>query len=176
MLYNHSELSCECQLWYAGFRMLTERELYSADNCSLGRALELVGERWTMLVMREAFLGARRFDDFQRLTGCARNVLAARLAKLVDSGIFERVPYREPNQRARHEYLLTEKGRDLATAVVALVQWGDRWEADAAGPPVVVGHRRCGSETRAAVVCRKHGTLNVRDITASIGPGAKRIA
>jgi len=100
--------------------MLENRLDYSAENCSLMRTLKIVGERWTLLVLREAFLGLRRFDDFQRAIGCARNVLTARLERLVEHEILERVPYREPGMRRRDEYRLTKKGMDLATATIAL--------------------------------------------------------
>jgi DNA-binding HxlR family transcriptional regulator len=156
--------------------MYGNRAEYSAENCSLGRALEIFGERWTMLVLREALLGTRRFDDFQQLLGCARNVLAARLAKLVERGILARVPYREAGQRERFEYKLTEKGRDLAAPVIALTQWGDRWESDPTGAPAVFRHHKCGLEAQAVVVCAKHGSLAPHDLAVEPGPGAKRIA
>ena len=108
---------------------------YTDENCTIKGALEIVGEKWSLLVLREAFFGIRRFDDFHRVLGCARNLLSDRLAKLVDHGVLDRVAYREPGQRTRHEYHLTEKGRDLLPALVALMQWGDRWTAGPDGPP-----------------------------------------
>src|SRR5947209_12110312 len=102
------------------------RDTYSAENCSIKRTLDTLGERWTLLVLREAFYGVRRFDDFQHNVGCARNVLSSRLARLVDRGILRREPYREPKSRPRFEYRLTEKGRDLYPILIALMQWGDR--------------------------------------------------
>ena len=110
------------------------RDSYVADNCSIKRALEVVGEKWTLLIMREAFYGAHRFDEFQARTGCARNILSERLTTLTEAQLLDRVPYREPGQRERHEYRLTDKGMDLITAVIALMQWGDRWQADPDGP------------------------------------------
>ena len=131
--------------------MSDERDRYSAENCSIKRALDVVGEKWTLLVMREAFYGARRFDQFQARIGCARNILSERLATLTEAQILTRSPYREPGQRERHEYRLTEKGLDLITVVVAIKQWGDRWEAAPEGPPVDILHRDCGQIGRAHV-------------------------
>src|ERR671930_1495443 len=114
--------------------MPIDRMRYSAANCSIARTLDIVGEKWTLLILRESFYGLRRFEDLQSAVGCARNVLSARLAKLVDEGILERRPYREPGSRDRHEYVLTEKGLDLFPALIALLQWGDRWQAGPSGP------------------------------------------
>ena len=98
---------------------------YEGQNCSVARTLELVGERWTLLVVRDAFLGRRRFEEFQESLGIARNVLADRLAKLVEHGIFVRVRYQERPER--FEYRLTDKGRDLRVPLLALMQWGDQY-------------------------------------------------
>src|SRR5436853_2887738 len=105
---------------------------YPDQHCSIAGTLELIGQRWTLLVLRDAFLGVRRFDDFQRDLGVARNVLAARLGRLVDEGVFERVAYQERPER--FEYRLTEKGRDLWPVTMALLRWGDRHYATE-GPP-----------------------------------------
>ncbi len=104
---------------------------YEGQNCSVARTLELVGERWTLLIVRDAFLGRRRFEEFQESLGIARNVLTDRLGKLVDHGVLERVLYQERPER--YEYLLTEKGRDLRVPLLALMQWGDRYLSPA--PP-----------------------------------------
>src|SRR3981189_801786 len=109
-------------------------------DCSIKRTLDVIGEKWTLLVLREAFYGARRFEQFLANVGCARTLLSERLATLV----LHREPYREAGQRERHQYLLTEKGHDLFAALVVLMQWGDRWEAGPEGGPVVVRHRDCG--------------------------------
>ena len=147
---------------------------YSDENCSIKGTLEIVGEKWSLLVLREAFFGISRFDDFQRALGCARNLLSDRLAKLVDQGVLQRVAYQEPGQRRRHEYRLTEKGLDLLTALVALMLWGDRWTADADGPPVEVLHRGCGATVRAVLACEQgHGELGAGDTEAIPGPGAR---
>ena len=98
-------------------------------DCSIKRTLDVIGEKWTLLVLREAFYGARRFEQFLANVGCARTLLSERLATLVEHGVLHREPYREAGQRERHQYLLTEKGHDLFAALVVLMHWGDRWEA-----------------------------------------------
>ncbi len=127
---------------------------YEGHNCSIARTLEVVGERWTLLIVRDALLGAQRFDEFQASLGIARNVLSDRLASLVDHEIFERVPYQE--RPVRHEYRLTTKGRELGLAVVALMQWGDKYEAPD-GPPRVARHRGCGGRVAAQLMCARCG-------------------
>src|SRR5262245_52069053 len=104
------------------------------QRCSVARALSVVGDRWTMLVLREAFMRVRRFDDFQRLTGAPRPILADRLRTLVDNGVLERQAY--GNHPDRYEYRLTEKGLDLYPTIVSLLAWGDKWMPDDEGPPV----------------------------------------
>lgn len=145
---------------------------YQGQNCSIARTLELVGERWTILVLRDVFLGVRRFEALQRDLGIARNVLAARLERLVAEGILEKTPYQE--HPVRYEYRLTHKGRDLWPVMVELQQWGDRHSAPAAGPPVVIRHRDCGGtlgEHRACTRCGKQ--LELGDVRAEAGPGAR---
>jgi DNA-binding HxlR family transcriptional regulator len=150
---------------------------YTDENCTIKGALEIVGEKWSLLVLREAFFGIRRFDDFHRVLGCARNLLSDRLAKLTEHGVLERVAYREPGQRTRHEYHLTEKGLDLQPALVALMQWGERWTADADGAPVEIRHRGCGAKVNAVLACEDgHGALAPRDTEAVPGPGARLAA
>jgi DNA-binding HxlR family transcriptional regulator len=157
--------------------MSIDRMRYSAENCSIARTLEVVGEKWTLLILRESFYGLRRFEDLQSAIGCARNVLSTRLAKLVDEGILERRPYREPGRRERHEYVLSEKGVDLFPTVIALLQWGDRWQVDPEGPSVEVRHRHCGERVRAVLKCDAgHEHLTARDTYAEPGPGAKLAA
>jgi DNA-binding HxlR family transcriptional regulator len=153
--------------------MQPDRFSYSADNCSIQRTLEIVGEKWSLLVLREAFYGVRRFSDFEGALGCARNILSARLATLVEHRFLSREPYREPGRRVRHEYRLTDKGLELFPAMVALMRWGDRWTADAAGPPVDVRHRHCGASVVAELRCAGgHGPLSARDTEAVPGSGA----
>jgi DNA-binding HxlR family transcriptional regulator len=145
------------------------RSDYSEQNCSIARTLELVGERWTILVLREAFLGFRRFGEMQRKLGIARNVLSVRLERLVSEGILEKVPYSE--RPPRHEYRLTEKGLDLWPIVVELLRWGDRYAAPN-GPPIVLRHRECGGELGERRICERCGSeLTVRDVRAEAGPG-----
>lgn len=122
-------------------------------GCSIQRALDVVGEKWSLLVLREAFYGVRRFGDLQRNLGCARNVLSDRLATLVAAGVLDRVPYREPGQRARAEYVLTDKGAALSTALAALMEWGDRFEAAPGGPPVELRHRGCDAVVHVTLAC-----------------------
>ena len=158
-------------------RPVDGRDAYTAENCSIKRALETVGERWTLLVLREAFYGVRRFDDFHRNIGCARNVLSTRLATLVDRGILRREPYREPKSRPRFEYRLTEKGRDLYPILLALMQWGDRWEADPAGPAAIIRHNGCEAPVGVVIQCDAgHSPLSARDTHPTPGPGALRAA
>jgi DNA-binding HxlR family transcriptional regulator len=145
---------------------------YSAQNCSIARTLELVGERWTFLVLRDVFLGVRRFDAMQRDLGVARNVLAARLDRLVGEGILMKAPYSE--RPPRYEYRLTEKGVDLWPVVVELLRWGDRYAAPD-GPPVVIRHKGCGGELGERRVCTRCGKpLGARDVRAEPGPGSGR--
>ena len=105
---------------------------YEGQICSIARSLELVGERWTLLVVREIFHGRRKFSEMQRSLGVARNVLTARLQRMVDEGIVERRPYSERPER--YEYFLTEKGLDLWPVMIALMHWGDQLRAAARGP------------------------------------------
>lgn len=150
---------------------------YSAENCRIAHSLDVVGEKWSLLVLREAFLGLRRFDDLQEALGCARNLLSDRLGKLVAEGVLERVAYQEPGQRRRHEYQLTEKGLELLPILVALMQWGDRWTSDDDGPPVEIRHRDCGAEVRAVLACEEgHAPLAPEEIATVVGPGAKLVA
>jgi DNA-binding HxlR family transcriptional regulator len=153
----------------------TNRLAFSSENCSVAGALAIVGEKWTLLVMREAFYGLRRFDELHQAIGCAKNVLADRLRTLVGHGLLERIPYREGDQRERFEYKLTAKGVDLFPAVIALMQWGDRWLAESGKHPVLVEHIDCGGLVRVELRCaHRHGPLSARDTRAKPGPGARR--
>src|SRR5262245_25520794 len=118
---------------------------WSAENCTLGRAMDVLGEKWTILVLREVFLGIRRFEDLRVRTGIPRQVLTNRLAKLVDQGLLRRQPYQEPGARGREEYRLTEMGFDLAPVLASLLSWGDRYLGGPDGPPVRFEHRDCGA-------------------------------
>jgi len=150
---------------------------YDPANCAIGAAVEILGERATFLVLREAFNGVRRFDDMQRRTGIPRQVLSSRLARLVDEGLLGKVPYQEAGQRSRAEYRLTSKGLDLYPVLVALMQWGDRYEAGPDGPPVQLRHRDCGEQVQLRLSCRAGHTLeSARDVTPVPGPGARQLA
>ncbi|PZG07205.1 transcriptional regulator, partial [Micromonospora craterilacus] len=126
---------------------------WSVDNCTVARAMEILGEKWTLVVLREVFSGVRRFDDMRVRTGVPRQVLTNRLATLVDQGVLRREPYREPGTRLRHEYRLTAKGLDLWPVLVAVLAWGDRYLADPEGPPLSVGHRDCGADVHIELHC-----------------------
>jgi DNA-binding HxlR family transcriptional regulator len=143
---------------------------YEGQQCSIARALEVVGERWTLLILRDAFMGVRRFDDFQRSLGVARNVLNTRLQRLVEEGLLEKRPYQERPQR--FEYVLTQVGVDLWPALVSLMHWGDRHLAGEAGPPLVLEHRGCGGRASERATCDRCGAhLQARDVLAVPGPG-----
>lgn len=123
------------------------------QNCSVARTLELVGERWTFLIIRDALMGVRRFDGFLGRLGIARNVLSDRLNRLVDNGVLERVAYQE--RPRRHEYQLTPKGRELTPVILTLMEWGDRHLAGEAGPPRVAEHKNCGGHVVSQLVCEE---------------------
>ncbi|MFJ6166394.1 winged helix-turn-helix transcriptional regulator [Micromonospora orduensis] len=148
---------------------------WSVDNCTIARAMAILGERWTLVVLREVFNGVRRFDDMRVRTGIPRQVLTNRLTALVRQGVLRREPYREPGSRLRHEYRLTEKGLDLWPVLVAVLGWGDRYLADPEGSPLSVGHRDCGAEVRVTLRCADgHEVGEPRDVLPRPGPGAHR--
>jgi DNA-binding HxlR family transcriptional regulator len=145
---------------------------YRDQQCSIAGALEVVGERWSLLIIREVLLGVRRFDQLQSDLGVARNVLQTRLTRLVDQGVLEKRLYQDHPKR--YEYMLTEKGLDLWPTIVALLQWGDRYAAPAAGPPVLLEHRGCGGAVDEHRICATCGArLSARDALAVAGPGAR---
>ena len=119
--------------------------------CSLARTLSVVGDRWTLLVLRECFLGTRRFDAFEQRLGITRHLLADRLKTLVRAGVLNKVAYQQ--RPLREEYRLTDKGRDLYPVIMSLVNWGDRYMSDENGPPIRHIHRTCGKPLRAQLVC-----------------------
>src|SRR3984885_1562115 len=122
---------------------LDPRESWKAERCTIAKALEVLSPRSAMLIMREAFYGTTRFDDFAERVGLSEPATAARLRELVDEGLLEREDYRDPGQRTRQRYRLTDKGADLFPVLIALMQWGDRWLDDRGGP-VQLLHRDCG--------------------------------
>jgi DNA-binding HxlR family transcriptional regulator len=146
---------------------------YEGQVCSIARGLEVVGERWTLLVIREVFNGNRRFTEMQRSLGVARNVLTARLQRLIDEGILERRAYSERPER--YEYFLTEKGLDLWPLMISLMHWGDKYEPLPGGRPMIVVHKgECGGEIDDRRICTKCGKkLNVREARAIEGPGLR---
>jgi DNA-binding HxlR family transcriptional regulator len=147
------------------------RHDYPGQACSLAKSLEVVGERWSLLIVRDVMNGNRRFSSIQASLGVARNVLSSRLQRLIDEDILERRAYQE--SPPRHEYFLTEKGLDLWPALMALMHWGDRHSAGPEGPPVLVIHKDCGGPVSDRGVCGSCGeTLNARDAQALPGPGA----
>jgi len=135
------------------------------ENCSLARTLAVIGDRWTMLVLRDAFLRVRRFEDFEKSLKIARRVLSETLALLVEEGILAKVPYQE--KPLRHEYRLTDKGLDLYPAIISLVHWGDKYYAGKEGPPVLHTHHACGKDFRSVLTCSECGEkVGARDVTA----------
>lgn len=148
---------------------------FDTEQCSVQRTLAVIGEKWTMLLIRDCANGVHRFDDFRRHVGLSEAVLADRLRTLVDNGIFETREYREPGQRRRREYRLTEKGWDLFPALVALMQFGNKHLADEGGPGWRVQHKACGHHVVAEVRCsHDHQVLTPRDTEAVPGRGARR--
>jgi DNA-binding HxlR family transcriptional regulator len=146
-------------------------ESFASQNCSIARPLSVLGERWTLLVLRELFLGHRRFDEMQAELGVATNILSARLATLVDEGIARRRRYSEHPER--FEYHLTEKGRELLPILLAFVRWGDRHTAGLAGPPVENVHTECGHVFHMVPTCSHCGEeIKPKSVRARLGPGA----
>jgi DNA-binding HxlR family transcriptional regulator len=131
---------------------LEPRGGWTADRCTIARALDVIPTRSAFLILREAFYGTTRFDDFATRVGISEPVTAARLKELVANGLLEREDYREPGQRTRQRYRLTEKGADLFPALVALMEWGDRWLDDRGGP-IELRHRDCGEPVRLSLQC-----------------------
>jgi DNA-binding HxlR family transcriptional regulator len=148
-----------------------QRKSFADMNCSVAQCLEIVGEWWTLLILRDVFLGYSRFDEFESRLGIARNVLTQRLERLVGAGVLERVPYQE--RPVRHDYLLTDKGRDLWHVVTAMRQWGDRWAAPD-GAPVEIVHAGCGEVVDVVPSCSHCGEeLSPRNVKARPGPGLR---
>ena len=141
------------------------------DNslCSLARTLGAVGDRWTLLVLREAFLGTRRYDDFQRNLGAAPHIVAARLKKLVEHKVLEKRRYQD--RPPRHEYRLTERGHELYPALIALIGWGEKWLKSAQGPATIRTHKGCNHRLHAVTTCAACGeAVTARDVNAVLTP------
>jgi DNA-binding HxlR family transcriptional regulator len=149
-----------------------ERTSYEVKFCSIARTLSVLGEKWTLLIVRESFYGATRFEQFLRVLECPRNLLSERLALLVEEGIFEQSEYREPGSRTRKEYRLTEKGRALMPILLAIREWGDRYKTPAKGPAVLANHANCGSELHVTLTCGAgHIVTRAEDVELVPGPG-----
>ncbi len=149
-----------------------QRTSFAGIHCSVARTLDVVGEWWTPLVLRDIALGLTRFDEIQRDLGLSRKLLADRLDTLVVGGVLKRRPYQ--HNPLRHDYLLTEKGRDLMPALMALMAWGDRWTAGEDGPPLLLEHAACGQDTEPVVSCSCCGEpLRFGELVAHPGPGAQ---
>lgn len=140
-------------------------------HCSVARTLDIIGEWWTLLILRDVFYGVRRFEAFRTHLGISRKVLTNRLQRLTSEGILKKVAYQE--NPVRFEYRLTPKGRDLFPILLSLMKWGDRWEAETDEIPVVFVHKDCGHETTPKLVCSHcNEELNARNMRPTPGPGA----
>jgi DNA-binding HxlR family transcriptional regulator len=147
-----------------------ERKSFSEMHCSVAQCLEIVGEWWSLLIIRDVFLGVTRFDQMQERLGISRNVLNQRLASLVSAGVLAKVPYSE--HPPRFDYRLTDKGRDLWPVITTMRQWGDRYAAPD-GPPMELIHKGCAQVTQAKLVCSECGEpMGPRDVRGVPGPGA----
>ena len=141
--------------------------------CNIARSANVLADLWNVLLIREACLGTRRFDGFKRSLGIGRNILTARLNLLVEEGILQRVEYQA--NPIRHEYRLTDKGRDAYTVLAAMAAWGERWLTGPEGTPVLTHHTTCGYDMHAVVVCSEcREPLDVRQVKARPGPGLER--
>jgi DNA-binding HxlR family transcriptional regulator len=152
---------------------LSPREGWTADRCSIDKAIGVLNTRSALLILREAFYGTTRFDDFAERVGISEPVAAARLKELVADGLLEREAYREPRQRTRFRYRLTEKGADLLPVLVALKQWGDRWLSPD-GAPVELSHRGCGELVHAEMRCAAGHLTGPGELDLIVGPGGRR--
>lgn len=141
------------------------------ETCSLARTVAVIGDRWTLLVLRECFLRVRRFEEFQSRLGITRHLLAERLKKLVRLGVLRRIPYQ--TAPTRHEYILTQKGLDLYPIMMAIVHWGDVHMVDERGRPMLHEHKTCGRVFDPVLVCSECGEpLLAKEVHTHLGPGA----
>ncbi|KFU77061.1 DNA-binding transcriptional regulator, HxlR family [Amycolatopsis lurida] len=147
-----------------------KRTSFAQWPCSIARTMDLLGDWWTPLVLREAFYGIRRFDEFQQQLGIARNTLADRLRRLVAEGLLEKRAYQA--DPVRYDYVLTEKGSDFYGVLAAMSRWGDRWLSGDDGPPITLHHETCGHDTHAEVVCAHCARpLTAENTRARLGAG-----
>ena len=141
------------------------------ERCSVARTVSVIGDRWTLMVLRDCFLGIRRFEDFQARLGISRTITAERLKHLTDEGVLKKVPYQD--RPVRYEYRLTDKGLDLYPVVIAIVNFGDRHYAGDAGPPLLHRHKACGHDFAPVMTCSCcHEPLKAREVETRAGPGA----
>ena len=151
------------------------RREYDTQTCSIARALEIVGERWSLLILRSVFLGVHRFDDLLADLGITRSVLTTRLQRLVDDGVLERVPYQQ--RPTRYDYRATAKGLELFPVILHLLRWGDEHYPEAAGPPRIVEHAACGGRPDEHLLCDRCGEpLSYFNTTARPGPALRAAA
>lgn len=150
---------------------LADRDTWVAEHCSMAGALGVVGTRSAMLLLREALYGTRRFDKFAQRVGISEPIAAARLRELVDEGLLERRPYQEPGQRTRQEYTLTQKGREFAPVLIALLEWGNRWLAPDGAPTELV-HAGCGQPVSVEIRCARGHLVDVGSLELQPGPGS----
>jgi DNA-binding HxlR family transcriptional regulator len=146
---------------------------YDSATCSIARTMDVVGDRWTVLLLRDLANGVRRFDELATHLGVARDVLTRRLAKLVEGGIVEKVPYQEKGVRTRFEYRLTDAGNELRTVLIAFMNWGDRHLAGPDGPPMSLRHRDCGAPVHVELVCAEGHPVGNRELTMVPQAGAR---
>lgn len=147
-----------------------QRTNFGEMACSIARTLDVIGEPWSPLVLRDIWVGISRFDQIQADLGISRKVLTERLAHLVDEGVLERRPY---DSRPRHEYVLTKKGTELVDLLMVMAGWGDRWKAGTAGPPVLYRHHACGRISNVDLRCDHCGEpMHAGDVDALPGPGS----
>ena len=153
--------------------MAVKRTDTSDWPCTIARAAALLGDHWNLLIIRQACLGERRFEELQQSLGIGRNILTMRLNRLVDEGLLRRVEYQQ--RPVRHEYRLTDKGRDVYPILAAMAAFGDRWLTGEEGTPLVLHHTTCHHDMHAVVVCSEcDSPLDVREVRAKAGPGAPR--
>ena len=139
--------------------------------CSVARSVAVIGDRWTLMILRDAFLGVRRFEAFQTRLGISRTIITERLKLLVEEGVLAKVPYQD--RPVRHEYRLTQKGMDLYPVVMAIVNWGDRHYAGEAGAPLLHHHKACGCDFHPVMTCSEcHAPVGAREVETRAGPGA----
>ena len=144
----------------------------AAEPCSVARTVAVIGDRWTLLILRDCFLGVRRFEAFQERLGISRTIIAERLKLLVDEGVLAKTPYQD--RPVRHEYRLTDKGLALHPVIMAIVHWGDRHYAGEAGAPLLHRHKACGHDFHPVMTCSECGeAVGPRDVEPHAGPGAR---